>query len=97
MRRGSRRARRAAEPRPLDLARARGGQPVRVRTADGREYFVTPASPSPRGYVCPGCASAVRPGQTQVAAWEADSLLGGAAALEMRRHWHLACWRAFAA
>jgi hypothetical protein len=94
---GSKRSRRAAgRPRPLDLKRALGGQPRRVVLGDGREYFVTAASASPKPYLCPGCGATVQPGQPQVAAWEADSLLGGQAALELRRHWHLACWRAFA-
>jgi hypothetical protein len=78
------------------LERARGGLPTRATARDGREFFVSPPSPSPKGYVCPGCGAGVAPGQTQVTAWEAESLLGGEAALELRRHWHLACWRSFA-
>ncbi|MDR2372504.1 MAG: hypothetical protein LBD77_00060 [Bifidobacteriaceae bacterium] len=97
MPKGSRRARRRAAPRrPLDLARARGGAPARASLPDGREFFVSPPSPSPKAYVCPGCGAPVAPGQVQVTVWEADSLLGADAALELRRHWHLACWRAFA-
>ncbi|MDR1188925.1 MAG: hypothetical protein LBK95_16005 [Bifidobacteriaceae bacterium] len=96
MPRGSRRAKRAASPpRPLDLARARGGQPARVVVRDGRDFFVTPPGPATKSYACPGCGSNVVPGQTQVTAWEAESLLGAESAVELRRHWHLACWRSF--
>ncbi|MDR1441565.1 MAG: hypothetical protein LBJ02_04125 [Bifidobacteriaceae bacterium] len=96
MPRGSRRARRAVGPRrPLDLAQARGGQPSRVVVKDGREFFVSVPSAAAKDYVCPGCGASVARGQSQVTAWEAESLLGAASALELRRHWHLACWRAF--
>jgi hypothetical protein len=98
MPKGSKRARRAASGgRPLDLALARGGQPTHVTVPSGREYFVTPARASTKEYLCPACGQAVFPGQRQVTAWEADSLFGDETALELRRHWHLACWRAFVA
>jgi hypothetical protein len=73
------------------LSRARGGAPARVTGADGLERFVSPPSPARKLYVCPGCGSRISPGQVQVTVWEADSLLGPEAALELRRHWHAAC------
>ncbi|MDR2253558.1 MAG: hypothetical protein LBD97_06845 [Bifidobacteriaceae bacterium] len=77
--------------RPLDLARARGGAPQRVIGPDGRALFVSPVSPARKSYLCPGCGTAISPGQRQVTVWEAEPLLGNAAALELRRHWHVAC------
>ncbi|MDR1633777.1 MAG: hypothetical protein LBS27_02390 [Bifidobacteriaceae bacterium] len=68
-----------------------------MTVGDGREYFVSTPAPAAKRYICPGCGASLAVGQTQVTAWEADSLLGGEAALEFRRHWHLACWRSFAA
>ncbi|MDR1393063.1 MAG: hypothetical protein LBJ62_03720 [Bifidobacteriaceae bacterium] len=89
MPRGSRRSKRTVQP--LDLSRALGGQPRRAVAADGREFFVTPPVGARKTYVCPGCGRAVVPGQSQVTVWEADSLLGPDAAIELRRHWHTAC------
>jgi hypothetical protein len=51
--------------------------------------------PAAKVMICPGCGRNITIGQTEVAVWEADSLLGAEAALELRRHWHLACWRQF--
>ncbi|MDR3359504.1 MAG: hypothetical protein LBO20_02380 [Bifidobacteriaceae bacterium] len=89
MPKGSRRSRRQA--RPLDLARARGGGPRRALGPGGLEVFVSPPSPARKAYDCPGCGRPIAPGQSQVTVWEANSLLGQAAALELRRHWHTAC------
>ncbi|MDR2454102.1 MAG: hypothetical protein LBD51_06085 [Bifidobacteriaceae bacterium] len=87
-----RRSRRPRPPaRPLDPARARGAGPFRRRAADGREYFASAVAPARKAYVCAGCGGPIAPGQPQLALWEADSLLGVQAALELRRHWHAAC------
>lgn len=44
-------------------------------------------------YRCPGCARDIPPGLAHVVAWRADGVLGDAADLAGRRHWHTACWR----
>jgi hypothetical protein len=44
-------------------------------------------------YVCPGCGRAIEPGTAHVVAWRADGVLGDAADLAARRHWHSHCWR----
>lgn len=37
-------------------------------------------------YVCPACGNAIPAGQSHVVAWpERDA--------DLRRHWHLHCWR----
>ncbi|MDR0366859.1 MAG: hypothetical protein LBH68_08560 [Bifidobacteriaceae bacterium] len=79
----------------MDLTRARGGAPRRVQGNDGLDYFQAPPKAATKVMICPGCGRNITVGQTQVAVWEADSLLGATAAVEMRRHWHLACWRSF--
>ncbi|MDR2253686.1 MAG: hypothetical protein LBD97_07520 [Bifidobacteriaceae bacterium] len=89
MPKGSRRSKRT--PRPLDVVRARGGAARRVEFPDGRARFVGPVTPAAKEYSCPGCGRRIARGQSQVAVWEADSLLGPEAALELRRHWHVTC------
>ncbi len=44
-------------------------------------------------YTCPGCGSTIDPGVAHVVTWRADGILGDAADLAARRHWHTACWR----
>jgi hypothetical protein len=44
-------------------------------------------------YVCPGCGRVVAPGAAHVVVWRADGVLGDAADLAARRHWHTGCWR----
>jgi hypothetical protein len=63
-----------------------------VVTASG-EYLVTPSRPAEKAYTCPGCAQTIAVGQSQVTVIEADSLFGASGAMELRRHWHTACWR----
>lgn len=93
MGKGSRRARRAAEGhRPLDVERARGGFPVRQAGEDG-EWMVRAAAPGDKTYICPGCGQQIPPGVASLVVWQADGLLGEAAAIDGRRHWHPACWR----
>ncbi|MDR1798562.1 MAG: hypothetical protein LBR19_01545 [Bifidobacteriaceae bacterium] len=93
---GSRRAKRAAAGHPpLDVGRARGGAAVRVATPAG-DFLVTPPRPAEKTYTCPGCAQPVTPGQSQVTVVQADSLFGEGGAMELRRHWHTACWRRLA-
>ncbi|MDR3202628.1 MAG: hypothetical protein LBT54_05810 [Bifidobacteriaceae bacterium] len=94
MGKGSRRARREREGHPeLDLARARGGFPVREQAEDG-DWIVRASAPAEKEYVCPGCRQVIARGAANTVAWRAEGLLGDDAALEDRRHWHPACWRA---
>lgn len=54
-----------------------------------------PISPTQalKTYRCPGCVRAIEPGVAHVVTWRADGVLGDAADLAARRHWHTACWR----
>ena len=52
-----------------------------------------PASASVKTYTCPGCQGAIDPGVAHLVVWRADGVLGDAADLQARRHWHTACWR----
>ncbi|MDR0944780.1 MAG: hypothetical protein LBM66_01250 [Bifidobacteriaceae bacterium] len=93
MGRRSRRAQRALEAKPLDVARARGGFAMRQSAGDG-DWMVRPAGPAAKRYTCPGCGRTIEPGMDNVTVWEADSLLGPEVGMELRRHWHTACWYA---
>ena len=78
------------EPQPLRLPQ---GATTEVRR--GREWVVQPiqASGALKPYRCPGCGGEIPPGIAHVVAWRADGVLGPAADLDARRHWHTACWR----
>ena len=39
-----------------------------------------------KAYVCPACANPITPGRGHVVAWPDGQT-------ELRRHWHLHCWR----
>lgn len=62
----------------------------------GRTWVVqpVPAANAVKVYRCPGCPRDVPVGVAHVVVWRADGVLGDAADLAARRHWHLACWRA---
>ncbi len=61
----------------------------------GAEWTVRPISApqAQKEYVCPGCGQAIVPGTAHLVAWRADGILGDAADLAARRHWHTHCWR----
>lgn len=61
----------------------------------GAEWTVQPVSAvqAQKAYICPGCGRSVEPGTAHLVAWRADGVLGDAAALADRRHWHNHCWR----
>ncbi len=61
----------------------------------GREWFVQPVSErqAAKAYACPGCVVEIAPGTPHLVAWRADGVLGDAADLAARRHWHTHCWR----
>ena len=43
--------------------------------------------------MCPGCLQPIAPGTAHLVAWRADGVLGDAADLASRRHWHTHCWK----
>lgn len=61
----------------------------------GVSWTVQPVSAARavKPYVCPGCGLSIAPGIAHLVAWRDDSVLGDAAALADRRHWHPHCWR----
>lgn len=67
----------------------------RTEQRSGREWTVQPigAAQAQKSYTCPGCDREVTPGTAHVVVWRADGVLGDAADLAARRHWHSACWR----
>lgn len=67
----------------------------KTETRRGVQWSVQPVSASraQKTYVCPGCGRSVDPGVAHVVVWRADGVLGDAADLAARRHWHTPCWR----
>lgn len=77
------------EPRPLST-----GTLAAKRTVRGRVYVVKQVSGerAVKTYTCPGCQHDVRPGMPHVVAWPDSPPLGYESGLDVRRHWHTACW-----
>ncbi|GAB3389393.1 hypothetical protein GCM10027568_11580 [Humibacter soli] len=77
-----------------DLSRLMSGW-RRTESRRGREWNVQPVSASAavKSYTCPGCGGVIEPGVAHLVIWRADGVLGDAADLQARRHWHTACWR----
>lgn len=69
----------------------------RTEIKRGAEWSVQPVSEaqSVKAYTCPGCGRTIEPGTAHVVAWRADGVLGDAADLAARRHWHAHCWKVF--
>ncbi len=67
----------------------------RTETRRGREYSVQPVSAAraEKTYTCPGCGGTIDIGVAHVVVWREDGVLGPAADLAARRHWHSHCWR----
>lgn len=67
----------------------------RTEARRGGEWTVQPVSGAKavKAYVCPGCGRAVAVGTAHLVVWRADGVLGDAADLAGRRHWHTHCWR----
>lgn len=67
----------------------------RTEVRRGMTWTVQPvgASQSQKSYTCPGCGRQVAPGTAHLVAWRADGVMGDAADLAARRHWHTSCWR----
>lgn len=78
----------------VDLQRALYGLP-RTESKRGGVWNVQRVSGASavKTYVCPGCSLEVSEGQAHTVAWRADGLLGDAADLSARRHWHDHCWK----
>lgn len=74
-------------------------RPLATATRDevrrGRTYHVQPSgqASAEKSYVCPGCGREIGPGVAHLVVWRADGVLGDAADLAARRHWHMQCWR----
>ncbi|MFT4220036.1 MAG: hypothetical protein QM611_05925 [Microbacterium sp.] len=68
---------------------------ARAETRRGGEWTVQPVSArrAQKVYRCPGCGRDIAPGIAHVVTWRADGVLGDAADLAARRHWHTGCWR----
>ncbi|MBD3941526.1 hypothetical protein IF188_07440 [Microbacterium sp. NEAU-LLC] len=61
----------------------------------GVEWTVQPvsAAQAQKVYTCPGCGGSIDIGVAHLVAWRADGVLGDAADLAARRHWHQHCWK----
>ncbi|MDD7929768.1 hypothetical protein [Microbacterium thalli] len=86
--------RRRPDPPDDSLERLLSGW-KRSETRRGAEWTVQPISAvqAQKTYVCPGCGRQIGVGVAHLVAWRADGVLGDAADLAARRHWHSACWR----
>jgi hypothetical protein len=60
----------------------------------GETWVVKPirGSSSTKSYRCPGCDQEIRPATPHIVVWPEETIVG--TALEARRHWHSACWKA---
>ncbi len=67
----------------------------RIEVRHGREWTVQPVSAQQavKEYICPGCRGVIAPGTAHQVIWRADGVLGDAADLAARRHWHTHCWK----
>ncbi|WP_082071694.1 hypothetical protein [Microbacterium oxydans] len=67
----------------------------RTETRRGTEWIVQPvsAAQAQKEYLCPGCGRQIAEATAHLVAWRADGVLGDAADLAARRHWHTHCWR----
>jgi hypothetical protein len=67
----------------------------RTELRRGIAWTVQPvsAAQAQKSYRCPGCGREIGAGVAHVVAWRADGVLGDAADLAARRHWHQHCWR----
>lgn len=86
--------RRRPEPDDGSLDRLLAGW-KRTETRRGVQWTVQPVSApqAVKKYTCPGCGRVIAPGTAHLVAWRADGVLGDAADLAARRHWHRHCWQ----
>jgi hypothetical protein len=87
--------RRRPEPEPDDSFERLLAGFKRTETRRGVSWTVQPVTGAngEKSYTCPGCGRQIPPGTAHLVAWRADGVLGDAADLAARRHWHTACWR----
>ncbi|QTX04502.1 hypothetical protein [Agromyces archimandritae] len=78
----------------LDVERLTAGW-RRTEARGGVVWNVQPVSEAQavKRYRCPGCGNDVDAGVAHLVTWRADGVLGDAADLAARRHWHTHCWR----
>lgn len=86
--------RRRPEPHDDGLDRLLAGW-KRTESVRGVSWNVQPvgAAQALKDYTCPGCGRVITPGTAHLVIWRADGVLGDAADLQARRHWHTHCWR----
>jgi hypothetical protein len=67
----------------------------RTEVRRGVEWTVQPVSAvqAQKTYSCPGCGGQIDVGVAHVVTWRANGVLGDAADLAARRHWHQHCWK----
>jgi hypothetical protein len=67
----------------------------RTEVRRGAAFTVQPISEgqAQKVYRCPGCGNDVEVGVAHLVIWRADGVLGDAADLAARRHWHEHCWK----
>ncbi len=67
----------------------------RTEVRRGVAWTVQPvsATQAQKTYTCPGCGGPIDAGVAHVVTWRADGVLGDAADLAARRHWHQHCWK----
>lgn len=67
----------------------------RTEVRGAAQWYVQPltAAQAQKEYVCPGCSGLITVGTAHLVVWRADGVLGDAADLSARRHWHNGCWR----
>ncbi|MCM3778966.1 hypothetical protein [Microbacterium hydrocarbonoxydans] len=89
------RKRRPARPDAEDSLERLLSSWKRTETRRGADWTVQPVSSvqAQKEYSCPGCGRVIAPGTAHVVVWRADGVLGDAADLAARRHWHSHCWR----
>jgi hypothetical protein len=86
--------RRRPEPDDASFDRLLAGW-KRTEVRGGSTWTVQPVSSAQalKAYTCPGCGQQIAPGVAHVVAWRADGVMGDAADLAARRHWHIHCWK----
>lgn len=94
MAKNNRSRKRHGEYEPLDMSKIAGSM-RKTEVKRGRSWTVQNISSvnAQKVYICPGCHLEILPGTAHLVAWRNDGLMGEAADLEERRHWHETCWK----
>lgn len=91
--RGRSGGKRDGEYEELDTSKLFGGRSTESRRGGQWTVQQISAAAATKEYRCPGCGQAIASGTAHVVAWRNDGVLGDAADLDNRRHWHQHCWR----